>query len=73
VSQATLEMVADMRWQFASMLADARFVLPPRGYSGAGSRDKSWTDDSRQPWNKQAHQPSMVSALHFELQCSNVS
>lgn len=63
MSQATLEMVADMRWQFASMLADARFVVPPRGYSGAGSRDRSWTDDSKEPWNKQAHQPSMVSDL----------
>ena len=61
VSQATLEMLADMRWQFASMLADARFVVPPKGYSGAGSRHRAWTDDAKQPWNKQAHQPSLVS------------
>jgi hypothetical protein len=49
------------------MLADAKFVVPPRGYSGLGSRDRSWTDDNKQPWNKQAHQPSMVSHLHHHI------
>ena len=65
LSQQTLEMLGDMRWQFASMLADSKFIVAPGTHRGAGSKDRLWVDDPKQPWNKQAPQPSLVRPWHY--------
>ena len=62
----TLDMLADMRSQFASMLADARFVAPPAGGGrGRGPSPKgfSWADDPAAAWNRHASQPAVVRPL----------
>ena len=60
LSGSTLDMVADMRWQFASMLADIQFVMGgPKGRSGGG-KGRDWVDDVRQPWNTHAADPAVV-------------
>lgn len=64
----TLEMLGDMRSQFASMLADAHFVAPPAGGRGRGSNPKgsSWADDPAAAWNRHALQPAVVRLLSVE-------
>ena len=62
-----LDMLADMRLQFAAMLADIRFLPPgPRGFQGRRGRDvqalPEWLDGP-QPWNLHARQPAAVSML----------
>ena len=60
LSDSTLDMVADMRWQFASMLADIQFVIGgPKGRSG-GENGRDWVGDVRQPWNTHAADPAVV-------------
>ena len=60
LSQQTLEMLADMRWQFGAMLADSKFVAAPSGGRGASAKRQAWLDDPLQPWNKQAGQAPLV-------------
>lgn len=69
----TLDMLADMRSQFASMLADARFVAPPAGGRGRGPKPKgsSWADDPAAVWNRHASQPAVVPPLRM-LQAHDV-
>ena len=69
LSGATLEMLADMRGQFATMLADIGFVkAPPRG-ARAGARDSkgsqgnrrgAWVDDRKASWNQHAGKAAVV-------------
>lgn len=50
--------MADVRLQFAAMLADARLVP---GAGGAGGRG-AWADDDAAPWNAHATKPAVVKA-----------
>ena len=60
LGDSTLDMIADMRWQFASMLADIQFVMGgPKGRS-SGGKGRDWVDDARQPWNTHAADPAVV-------------
>ena len=63
LSQQSLETLSEMRQQLAAMIAESRFVVPSD--SGQRSQHISWFDDSSRPWNKQAHQPTMVKACHW--------
>lgn len=67
----TLDMLADMRSQFAGMLADARFVASPAGGRGRGPHPKgsSWADDPAAAWNRHALQPAVVRPL---LGCKHI-
>lgn len=61
LSGQTLEMLGDMRGQFASMLADIGFVRAPgrggpRGYKGSAA----WVDDRKAAWNQHSAQPAVV-------------
>ena len=68
----TLDMLADMRSQFAGMLADARFVAPPAGGRGRGNpKGPSWADDPAAAWNRHASQPAVVRPLRM-LQAHDV-
>lgn len=61
----TLEALSEMRGQFASMLADVRFLQPPKGESsgggGRGGGSSRWLDDSSRPWNRYSGQAAVVS------------
>ena len=57
LSEQTLEMLVDMRWQFACMLADSKLVEG----SSRGSRGHDWMDDPKQPFNAHAAKPAVVS------------
>ena len=69
LSTSTLEMLADMRGQFASMLADIGFVrAPPKG-ARAGARERpgnnsnkrgAWVDDRKASWNQHAGKAAVV-------------
>lgn len=65
LSQQTLEMIADMRAQFATMLVDSKFIVPPAGQKG--SRDPRWIDDPQGPHNREAKQTPLVRALLLQL------
>ena len=56
----TLELLADMRAQFAGMLGDARFVAAPRGGRGNLRSGAAWVDDPAAAWNRHAAQPTVV-------------
>ena len=65
LSSATLEMLADMRGQFATMLADIGFVkAPPRGArdrSGSKTNKRgAWVDDRKASWNQHAGKAAVV-------------
>jgi ATP-dependent RNA helicase DHX29 len=59
LSWQTLEMLREMRMQFASMLADINFMTAPSGMSKRGQTAR-WADDPKAPWNKHASQPAIV-------------
>lgn len=69
LSTATLEMLANMRQQFAGMLADIGFIRAPKGSlnkgsSGAGRGCKGpalWIDDKKAAYNQHALKPAVVS------------
>ena len=67
LSTQTLEMLADMRQQFAAMLADIGFVSAPKGAlsRGRGSRGgiTHWVDDRKAAWNTHAPKPAVVRSL----------
>lgn len=57
LSEPALETLADLRAQFARMLADGGLVLPPAAhFSAAGG---GW-DDPTAPWNRYASRPAVV-------------
>ena len=59
LSGQTLEMLTDMRMQFASMLADIGFVrAPQRGARGSAA----WVDDRKAAWNQHSAKPAVVSS-----------
>ena len=64
LSGQTLEMLADMRMQFASMLADIGFVrAPQRGARGSAA----WVDDRKAAWNQHSAKPAVVRLLPASL------
>lgn len=71
LSRATLEMLADMRMQFASMLGDIGFVRAPGrwGSRGGPRGSAAWVDDRKAAWNQHSAQPAVVSALFSVLHC----
>lgn len=65
LSGQTLEMLADMRLQFAAMLADIGFISAPRGAlnRGKGSNKNGgghWVDDRKAAWNAHSSKPAVV-------------
>ncbi|GAQ84373.1 helicase domain-containing protein [Klebsormidium nitens] len=66
LNQQTLEMLADMRAQFATLLADIGFVADATD-SGAGRgrrRDAAQlADDVSRPWNAHATHPAVIKAV----------
>ena len=63
LSHQALVALADMRSQFAGMLADAKLVPgAPRGGGGGGGARSSWFDDPDAPWNAHAAKPAVIKA-----------
>ena len=63
LSGQTLEMLGDMRGQFASMLADIGFVRAPgRGGARGPKGSAAWVDDRKAAWNQHSAQPAVVCA-----------
>ena len=60
LSNATLDMLADMRKQYASMLAEAGFLTAGDRHRHRGDQGM---DDVKQTWNLHARQPVVVFAL----------
>ena len=61
LSGQTLEMLGDMRGQFASMLADIGFVRAPgRGGPRGAKGSAAWVDDRKAAWNQHSAQPAVV-------------
>jgi ATP-dependent RNA helicase DHX29 len=62
LSAQALEQVAEVRAQFAGMLADIRFVRPPPGGGGgrAPGGEPAWLDDPRAPWNRLAGSAAVI-------------
>jgi len=50
LSEQTLDMLVDMRWQFACMLADIKLI----GGNPRGSKGRDWMDDGLQCSRQQA-------------------
>ena len=70
LSGQTLEMLADMRMQFASMLADIGFVRPPGQSAQRGVRGSAtWVDDRKAAWNQHSAKPAVVSKLLVACRC----
>jgi ATP-dependent RNA helicase DHX29 len=70
LSGQTLEMLADMRMQFASMLADIGFVRPPGRSAQRGVRGSAaWVDDRKAAWNQHSAKPAVVSRLLVACRC----
>lgn len=59
LSEPTLEMLADMRGQFARMLADAGLV-PREAAAGSGGGGADGWDDAMASWNRHADSPAVV-------------
>ena len=65
LSIQALEMLRDMRAQFAAMLADSGFVRDAgrrRGGGGGGGGGEAWFDDLAHPANAHAGRPAVVKA-----------
>lgn len=56
LSEQALDMLADMRWQFACMLADSKLTSGNPG----NSRGRDWMDDPKQPCNVHASKQAVV-------------
>lgn len=78
LSVQTLEALSELRGQFASMIAEVRFVQPSatsaggdgasgggRGGRGRGGTlsEPAWLDDPSAPWNRWASSPAVVKAV----------
>ena len=53
-------MLADMRWQYATMLADIGVVAGPGrggGSGGSGGRGRTWMDDPAAAFNRYTGHP----------------
>ncbi|KAK9819858.1 hypothetical protein WJX72_003380 [[Myrmecia] bisecta] len=61
MSEQTLDMLADMRGQFASMLGDIKFLAAPPGTSR--STPAAWIDDLQQPFNRYAKRPAVIKGV----------
>eukprot|EP00850_Spirogloea_muscicola_P015823 SM000124S25955 [mRNA] locus=s124:410023:420711:+ [translate_table: standard] len=59
LSYQTLEMLRDLRRQFANLLADIGFLRVPQ----ASSRSVDWADDLSKPWNTHAASASIIKAV----------
>lgn len=59
LSEQSLDMLEDMRSQFASMLADIGFLTS----DGAHGRGRAWFDDSSLRCNQYARRPAVLKAL----------
>jgi len=81
LSEQTLDMLSDMRGQFASMLAEIGFLstdkskssLRPTSLSNAGQERVPWYDDSSLPCNQYAHHPAVLKAVLFAALYPNVA
>jgi ATP-dependent RNA helicase DHX29 len=81
LSEQTLDMLSDMRGQFASMLAEIGFLstdkskssLRPTSISNAGQQRVPWYDDSSLPCNQYAHHPAVLKAVLFAALYPNVA
>ncbi len=60
LSEQTLDMLVDMRWQFACMLADIKLI----GGNPRGSKGRDWMDDGKQAFNAHANKQAVVQLLH---------
>jgi ATP-dependent RNA helicase DHX29 len=67
LSDQTLEMLAEMRGQFAGILADAGFVA---GGRGAG---RDWVEDGTAPWNRYSMHPAVLKAVLLASLYPNVA
>lgn len=56
LNEQAVDMLVDMRWQFACMLADIKLVTPGKG----GGRSRDWMDDAKQPFNAHASKQAVV-------------
>ena len=65
LSEQTLEMLVDMRWQFACMLADSKLVSG----SPRKSKGREWMDDPKQPFNAHASKQAVVCCHYCEGVC----
>jgi hypothetical protein len=60
LSEQTLDMLVDMRWQFACMLADIKLI----GGNPRGSKGLDWMDDGKQAFNAHANKQAVVKLLY---------
>lgn len=67
LSEQTLDMLRDMRAQFATMLADIGFARGSRSGRNVGdgqaTGQRHWYDDRSEPFNKHASHPAVVKAV----------
>ena len=68
LSEQTLDMLVDMRWQFACMLADIKLI----GGNPRSSKGPGWMDDPKQPFNAHASKQAVVCALCLHT-CTSLS
>ena len=69
LSFQTLQMLGDMRSQFAAMMAEIGFLEAPKGSRRSqASKGTCWADDAAASWNLyQAHAPVVKAALTAAL------
>ena len=68
LSEQTLDMLVDMRWQFACMLADIKLI----GGHPRGSKGRDWMDDGKQTFNAHANKQAVVKPLYRECNYCHV-
>lgn len=68
LSEQTLDMLVDMRWQFACMLADIKLI----GCHPRGSKGRDWMDDGKQTFNAHANKQAVVKPLYRECNYCHV-
>ncbi len=81
LSEQTLEMLSDMRGQFASMLAEIGFLSTDKSKSSLRSTPSSnpgqhrvpWYDDPTLPCNQYAQHPAVLKAVLFAALYPNVA
>ncbi|KAL3158036.1 hypothetical protein ABBQ32_011644 [Trebouxia sp. C0010 RCD-2024] len=59
LSEQTLEMLVDMRWQFACMLADTKLIAA----NSRSSKGRDWMDDAKQAFNVHANKQAVVKSV----------